>query len=369
MFHVTNFTESSESYWTLDKLTKSSMLLWEKLVELGVKPEDITPEKLSDISVDLARGVYEEHFRRPLRPLDQLQEQEQAVFMLNAVCSNWFGLWAHNAFPRVQMSHSFAAMLMATKISPTELPFVEAPWDAFLIEVPDGLLPVKLQGGSVSYITRIHVVSKLLPTVLTQRWWGLWESGKAIEVVRAGPIEDAVVPSTKKDLENRPLKRLDAQFPERLEARDLPVSDEDFDEFWEGYDRGQEDRVSVLVGRLVTGVCTLMTEKANYTERAVKFEQTVAKHARRIGKAPESRVYTVGRPVKLDFRLAIKNYIDGTRPARGPLSVQRLVAGHHKWQPHGPGNTLRKWIFIEPYWQGNVDAPIVTRPHTLVGEE
>jgi hypothetical protein len=66
--------------------------------------------------------------------------------------------------------------------------------------------------------------------------------------------------------------------------------------------------------------------------------------------------------VKLDLRPAIKAYIDGDRKA-GQLSVQRVVAGHHKWQPHGPQNSLRKWIFIEPYYQGPEEGAIVVRPH------
>lgn len=359
MFHVTNFTESSESHMPLDKLVKTSMLLWDRLREQGVDLQTVNADTMSEVAANLATMVYENKFGKPIVPIAAMQPEEQAVVMLNAICSNWFGLWGMNAFPRVQMSHSFAAMLMATTISPKELPHVEAPWPAFLIEVPDGLLPLKAKDGTVSHITRVHVVSHLMPTIFkSERWWGFWLSGMSIEVLRAGTLEDSVIARSERDLKKVPLKRMPDDF-ERADVLDMPVEED----FWDGYDRSQEERISILVGRLVIGICTLMTERANYTERVVKLDKSHAPNARRINKQPEARIYTVGRPVKLDVRLALRHFIDGTRPAKGPLTIQRLVAGHHKWQPHGPKNSLRKWIFIEPYWQGPDEAPIVVRPH------
>jgi hypothetical protein len=364
VFHVTNFTESSDSYMSLEKLQRASLLMWEKLSALGVEdPKNVSAEDLSEAALNISTSVYESKFGRPLRPISELSELEQAVFMTNAISSNWFGLWALNAFPRVQMTHKFAAMMMATTISPKELAHVEAPWPSFLIDVPEGLLPLQGKDGVVSHITRIQIVSQLLPTVFKERWWGFWASGHAIEVLRAGPLHDAVTLRSGAELSKTALRKMPDQF-ERIDIQDLPLEEE----FWEGYDRAQEDRVSVLIGRLVIGVCTLMTERANFTERTVKLSQDNLKYARRAGKQPESRLYTVGHPITLDCRPALQQYLNGTRPSRSPLTVQRLVAGHHKWQPHGPLSALRKWIFVEPYWQGKVDAPIPVRPHVAKDE-
>jgi hypothetical protein len=48
------------------------------------------------------------------------------------------------------------------------------------------------------------------------------------------------------------------------------------------------------------------------------------------------------------------------------LTVRVLVTGHWKNQPYGPGSSLRKLIWIEPYWKGmsyeGSDAPSVTAP-------
>ena len=50
---------------------------------------------------------------------------------------------------------------------------------------------------------------------------------------------------------------------------------------------------------------------------------------------------------------------------RSAPSVQTLVRGHWKHQPHGKGRSERKYIFVEPYWRGPEDAPITVRPHAL----
>jgi len=67
--------------------------------------------------------------------------------------------------------------------------------------------------------------------------------------------------------------------------------------------------------------------------------------------------------VKHDFRDRVRDYVEGK--SHSAPNVQVLVSGHHKMQPHGPGNSLRKLIWREPFWRGPEDAPIAIRPHKL----
>lgn len=359
MFHATNFTESTKSQFSLEKLMRTSLMLWEKLPYFNVNPKAATAEDISYVAGNMADQAYESRFgSKRTSEFAGMPQEHIAMWMLSAVCTQWFGLWGDLAFPRIQMSHSFAAQLMATTISAKEIPNVEAPWPAFLIEVPQGLLPLKLANGTETCITRVHVTSHFLPTHMTQaRWWSFWLTGMGVEIIRAGYLEEAVIPRGKRELEKQALKRVpETEYP--WEPKDIRVGDDE--EFWEGYDRNQEERISTLLGRLVIGACVFMTERANYTEKAVRMDRSLAPFAVRASKKPESRVFTVGKPVKVDFRLAVKSYIEGKR---GPLTVQSLVAGHHKWQPHGAGSTQRKWIMIDPYWRGPEDSPILVRPH------
>jgi hypothetical protein len=183
-----------------------------------------------------------------------------------------------------------------------------------------------------------------------------------VEIIRAGYLEDAVTQRGKRELEKKELRRVpEVEYP--WEPKDIRVGDDE--DFWEGYDRSQEERISTLLGRLVIGACVFMTERANYKEKVVRMDRSLTPFAARAGKKPESRVFTVGKPVKIDFRLAVKAYIEGKR---GPLTVQSLVAGHHKHQAHGPGGADRKWIYVAPYWRGPDDGPILVRAHVGVGE-
>jgi hypothetical protein len=323
--------------------------LWAHFHDQGVRSR----EDRSKASFDFACEVYESKFGKMPKRFDALDSSQQGMWMMDAIPSDWYSEWSEHAFPRVQMSHSFASMLMATTISGKELPTVEAPWPAFMIEIPDKLLPLQAKDVD-SCILRVCVNSHLLPTAMPDRWWAYWIQGPRIELHRTGTLEDMAKPGRR---ERGELVHVDAP---RVDARDAPIT-EDYDAFWDAYDDDQEERIATLVHRLVVGVCVMMTERANYTERTSDLKKKLGPYAERFEKAPESRVYTLGKPVKIDFRQAVRAFVEGR--TRGPMTVQRLVAGHHKMQPHGPNSSLRKWIFVEPYWQGDVEAPIVVRPH------
>lgn len=345
---------------------KTCLMLWERLPNFGIDPAKTTPEDISEVAVTLADHAFKDHFGyQRAKNFHEQAPEEVALWMFHSVAVQWFGLWTHYAFPRVQMSHSFAAMMLATTISPKELPHLEAPWPAFLIEIPDGLLPIQGRNGVMTHIRRAHITSHFLPTAMEEgtRWWSIWMTGGGIEIHRVGYLSEAIGTKPKEELSLAPLRRIHTN---RVENIDMPFISETGDqteadqEFWDGYDRVQEDRVSALVGRLLTGVCAFMTQRSNWKEKEVLADKLVANLARRMGKSPTSRVYTIGKPVNLDFKPAIAAYLSGQRSS---VTAQSLVAGHHKRQPVGPNGEHRKWIFVEPYWRGPEFAPILVRPH------
>lgn len=356
MFQGTNYTEASASFESLDVLQKGATMMADVLRDM---PEESRDAFLADF---IQRSYMD---RRGLTPEDMpsegfRDEEHMAVWTMLSNRAHWFGRWGDLAFPRIQMSHSFAAQLMATTLSPKEIPNIEAPWPAFLVEVPEGLLPISLRDGQTTYITRIHVNTSFLPSLWDQPWWGLEFSGKGLEIHRVGQIAEAFDQSSPREVKKR---RLIQSLPEefRTQPKDEPLGD-NYDDFWTGYDRSAEDRVSILAARLALGACIMMTDKANYRVKEARLEPTLAFHRRRTNKEPVSRIYVVGQPVKVDFRMVVQQFISGSLRS---LSVQSLVCGHHKSQPHGPGNALRKWIFVEPYWRGPEAGPIVVRPHMV----
>lgn len=360
MFHLTNFTESSVSHEPLDTLMREALGLDAFVQREGAEDElavSAACQRFAEGMFRHARGLPDDADIQPILTGADPDPEPVATWAMFGNRAHWLAKWARSAFPRVRLSHSYAAMLMATTISPREIGHVEAPWPSFVLEVPEGLLPLRLVDGFETHISRIHVNSHLLPTAYADsRWWGLEMAGRAIEIHRGGPLAEAVLPPPKKGSNS-----LVVAAGERTELADLSVGD--YADFWGGYDQGAEDRVALLAGRLVVGACVLLTERANFVERAARVASpALAREMRRIGHEPETRVYTLGRPVKVDFRPAVAAYLSGFAKT---LSVQSLVGGHHKHQPYGPNGQDRKWIFVEPYWRGPEDAPILLRPHDV----
>lgn len=73
-----------------------------------------------------------------------------------------------------------------------------------------------------------------------------------------------------------------------------------------------------------------------------------------------------GESIFAMVRLAAPNDRLGRAQPKDPnagwvLTTQQDVAGHFKLQPHGPGMTLRKLIWVENYLRGPQDAPLRPR--------
>jgi hypothetical protein len=237
-------------------------------------------------------------------------------------------LWCDQGFPQIVMSHTYAASLLATKISATVLPYIQPPWRCFHIEVPSGLLyleheqlgcPTPVKGILVFRTT--HVDGSL-------RWGYLAYTDSSLSLHRFG------------------------MHPEQLIEKDVKCT---YDEVFTEKLTDMDARCAVLIGRLIFNVCLAYTEKDNITpprERKNKSEK------KRQNDLPTCRTYILGKDKKVaDCRGPVKDYLTGRTSTE--LSVQCLVAGHWKSQPHGIKSAQRKVIWVEPYWRGPDDAPIV----------
>lgn len=237
----------------------------------------------------------------------------------------WAGRWIENACPIIQLSgHRHAAALMSTGMpSATGL---RAPWSSFLIELPIGLF------GTITHV------------LVTCRRDELSEAPEEKWSIMAMGGSDSL--------------HFLSQPPDKLCADDADGSDVSDAFLYEV--SGLEARSVLLLRRLVVNTCVSM---ANSTARQIgKHPSDWTKGPPRHG-PPAFRVFRVGKPIEMDCRPAIQAYLGGTR--RDPLKVQFLVRGHWRHQTHGPGNELRKLIWIQPFWKGPEDAVILRRTHVV----
>jgi len=242
----------------------------------------------------------------------------------------WMARWYDQGLPVVTLGHKYSAALMATSISKEVGDYVKPPWKAFLIHLPAGLLSTASLRGSTG-ITRV-VVHYVQNSDGSHVWnWSAFGSTD---------------PTTLYSYGNN-LERLLSD--DQLETNDGPV----FLELTES-----DERVSMLIGRLIVGVCLGFSDPNNVKPqgpRARSYPHTqVRKH-----KEPTTRTFILGGAVKVDCRQAVREYVAGTTTHK--LSVQVLVRGHWRAQVHGVKRSLRKVIWIEPFWRGPEDAPILAK--------
>jgi len=249
--------------------------------------------------------------------------------------------WADQAFPIVQMGHKYFSALVATSVNEKQAEDIQPPWGAFLIQVPTKVLSIHdLQADcyrEVTYILVHHVArgenSRKVWRYITIGEGGisLWKHGADPRHLLSGKLQGEDCSKT---------------------AFGVDVEDRD-------------ERLNMLIGRLVLNVCLAMSNKDNVKKvgKAHKYKGNI-----RTSDEPLTRVFQLGKPLKLDCRKALTDYIEGKSRKGSAPSVQTLVVGHWKMQAYGPKNSLRKHIHIEPYWRGPDDAPILVRPHELKEE-
>lgn len=267
--------------------------------------------------------------------------------LLNIMSARWFD----QGLPVVTMGEKYFAAIVATQIPQEMLEEIEAPWKAFVIEVPAGLLflydPDEQKRVRITRIL-VHRFYPGLPETGDKwawRWIVLTETGQ--HIWRHGTAEQL--------LSSVKLREGDIQQYVNPEIEGDAFSDE----------VAQDERLFTLIGRLVLNVCLAMSDPTNVREMGSSHKRYAQAKERgdRTG-PPEQRVFQLGRPIEIDCRPALEEYLGGKREAH-ELKVQFLVRGHWRNQAHGPKHTLRRRQWIEPFWKGPADAPINVRPHKI----
>lgn len=261
--------------------------------------------------------------------------------------------WAHAAFPSISMGHKYAAALLVTTASKEAVDLVRPPFATFLIEVPDGVLMLDETKGchGKSPITHI-LVYQLQSNKVASGWtWGYTAySATGLSVYRYGVLAAELLPPELDEV-------LDGN---RTQNHDQTIFSFDLTE--------ADKRTTTMIGRLIVNVCLAFSDPTNVRTRPeTRQRHHINSHFKgRTSDEPTVRNFVLGKPVKHDFREHVAAYVRGDK--KTPPSVQFLVRGHHRLQPFGPCMSLRKVIWLEPYWKGKEDAPIPIRPHTVVND-
>lgn len=229
--------------------------------------------------------------------------------------------WITSGLSQIVMGHKLAAALMATKTNKDAIEMVRPPWRGFVINLPNGLLKCPGVDVEVRYLS-VGVDNN-----------NLWSIGFGNDDTLGSSVGSYNISLS---------ALLEEDFIDELVVE-------------------KDDRIPFqLAGRLVVGTCLLMADPQYVTPPRGMRRTSGAKAP--IALSPAT--YKIGAPVLIDCRKEIVAAQQGAGSS-APPTVRFIVRGHWKAQPHGPGRTFRKTMWIQPYWKGEEGMPVLVRPHVI----
>lgn len=232
-------------------------------------------------------------------------------------------LWASSGYPTVRCGDELAAALMLTDSGSAVLED-HLPWPAFVIHVPPGTLHYRYEGKAPTPVESLLVS----------------QAGNVYMVTLVGA---------------EPSIPFSVAWGTTLEAL---LSSRDS---WT-----QHAVVAEMAVNLVRGV--LLQIQAGRLERVPPKKAAAGRRWRSPGALPATQDFVLGTAVRggRDYLGAARKIAAGDQRFG---KVQWLVRGHQRWQACGPRHAQRKLIWIEPFWKGPVDAPMLVREHVLEAAE
>lgn len=251
--------------------------------------------------------------------------------------------WIDCGSPTLIADPKYAAAMMCTRITETFKEELIIPWKSFRIDVPEGLLDHDENRYECITVASFELGPKhAFP--------------RAHLLLQGTQCEDLITEvSFAPDLGTLLFDVLDpivtTESGEEANIASMPGA--------------EQSRIKAMrmAMRLVVGLLYTM----QYTQHFKRLPRSLndSRSSLRNG-PPRHRTIYFGRPISYDARPAVREYVArGER--RGPASVQTLVRGHYKRQVVGVSRSGRRVIWVEPYWRGPEDAPILARPYQIGG--
>lgn len=228
-----------------------------------------------------------------------------------------FGLdWLDSNFSKLEIGHKLAASLCLTDV-PDDLE-VKAPWVAWSFVIPDGLLlGMPNSKGELEDFARVLCRGAQIKYLVSSK-------GRCV-----GPVN-----------------------PDQSGAPEGVI------------------HLFKLLNSLVKGACLALSDPDQYKKKSIGGNEGSFK-SKRAGGAPvlNNARFMLSAAVQVDLRDVVHAVQRGERRKGGKLTVQFLVRGHWKNQAHGPHQSLRKRIWLQPFWKGNEETRILLRNYVIKDKE
>jgi hypothetical protein len=249
--------------------------------------------------------------------------------------------WIHCGAPRLVTDAKYAAAMMATKVTESLVDDIIIPWQSFRVELPPGLLDH--DGYTYQTVLLANFIDAKVGALMLLEGTRPGQDGEPFEVYDVCQVSAA---------ENLATLLLDREDGANTDYLPDGAAREEY--------RDAKARVLRLATRLIVGLLYTM----QYTQHFKTAKPSLNDQRKHIRSGPpKHRTIFVGKPMKLDVRPAIRAFAEGRK--HGAPAVQTLVRGHFKRQVVGVARSGRKVIWVEPYWRGPEEAPILARPYKV----
>jgi len=131
-----------------------------------------------------------------------------------------------------------------------------------------------------------------------------------------------------------------------------------------GHQIGKSDPVTVkMVASLVLGSALALSNPEDF-RKDKQHRPTARSSKHRTGGAPDlgQARFMLSAPVSVDLREHVQEALSGKKGGGSP-TVQFLVRGHWRQQAHGPARSLRKTLWIQPFWKGPEESRVLLRTY------
>ncbi len=130
-----------------------------------------------------------------------------------------------------------------------------------------------------------------------------------------------------------------------------------------------DPQLTKMVISLVGG-CSLALSNPEDFRKDKQHRPTARSSKHRSGGAPDlgQARFMLSAPVSVDLREHVQQALSGKKGGGSP-TVQFLVRGHWRQQAHGPARSLRKTLWIQPFWKGPEESRVLLRTYKAKGDE
>lgn len=238
--------------------------------------------------------------------------------------------WADGGLATITTRHDYASALMLTERKSTDLDDIIVPWKTFRTMIPDGL--VKYHSSHIVGDEKECSINRLIVGELGP------ENYQILGIITDPSGYNSLLPIVKG-----------------------PSIDSIL------YYQHEETAFNMCIN-LVHGLLRTMQHTRNWKETEKKNKFGVIRQSMR-RPPPTHRNVVCGKPMNVNLTPVVKSIIRGElkRGPKIPSMFQCQVRGHFKRQVIGIGRTGRKVVWIEPYWRGHEDAPIMVRDYRISG--